>query len=113
MSFRFEQSKLWQLTLADHGDAPTKQERDRLRSAFFSLRANTEILVGRIANALPGLTQHDIMDSEVPANNMSVIACLHRTLVAQGKTPRWTREKNVAPCLFGLMDAIVVSTRKA
>ena len=53
------------------------------------------------------------MDSEVPTQNMSVIACLHRALVAQGKTPRWTREKNVAPCHFGLMDAIVVSTRKA
>jgi hypothetical protein len=74
MSFRFEQTKLWQSTLADHGDEPAKPQRDRLRTAFYSFRANAEVLVERIADALPDLTQHDITHLDALWETATLIA---------------------------------------
>jgi hypothetical protein len=53
------------------------------------------------------------MNSGVPQENCSLIDCIHRALKAQGKSPRWTTEKNVALSHFGMMmDALVVSIRE-
>jgi Histidine kinase-, DNA gyrase B-, and HSP90-like ATPase len=60
MPYRFEQSGLWLATLANQGKDPFSREREQLRNAFYSFRKNTEVLVGRIAVALPSLTKHDI-----------------------------------------------------
>jgi hypothetical protein len=55
MAYRFEQSGMWLATLANQENDSTPREREYLRNAFYSFRKNTEALVGRIANALPGL----------------------------------------------------------
>jgi len=52
------------------------------------------------------------MMSGVPKKDHSVIGCIHRALLAKGKTPRWTLEKNVAHSpIFGTLDAVVVSIK--
>jgi hypothetical protein len=62
MSYRFEQSALWRTSLAERADDPHKRDRERLRTAFYSFREKTGVLVERIANALPGLTRPNLME---------------------------------------------------
>lgn len=56
----FKRTAIWQNTLGPKLDDGFQTERDKLRSALLSLRDNVHFLVGRIAVALPELTQHDI-----------------------------------------------------
>jgi hypothetical protein len=52
------------------------------------------------------------MASGVPKENYSVLGCIHRELLAQGKSPRWLVEKSVAQMpVFGALDAVVVSIK--
>jgi hypothetical protein len=74
MSFRFEQTKLWRATLAEQPDDLHKRERERLRNAFYSFRDKTSVLVGRIAVALPGLTQHEISHLDALWETATLIA---------------------------------------
>lgn len=49
------------------------------------------------------------MTANVPTRNNSIIDCLHRKIVANGKNPEWYVVKDIAPSHFGRMDALVVS----
>lgn len=57
---RIERTSIWKNTLGVRPDDEYKVEREELRSAFISLRKNTNYLVTQIATALPELTQHEI-----------------------------------------------------
>jgi hypothetical protein len=59
-----------------------------------------------------GIFYNLAMNAGLPKENYSVIGCLHRALLAQGKLPRWRVEKGVAHSpVFGLLDAVVVSVK--
>lgn len=49
------------------------------------------------------------MNSSIPVCNNSIIDCLHRSMLAQGKKPQWDIIKSIANGHFGPMDALVVS----
>jgi hypothetical protein len=55
-----KRTAIWKNTLGPELDDGFQTERDKLRIALLSLRDNVHFLVGRIAVALPELTQHDI-----------------------------------------------------
>lgn len=74
MPFRFEQTKLWQATLAEQPNDLHKRERERLRNAFYAFRDKTSVLVGRVAVALPGLTQHEISHLDALWETATLIA---------------------------------------
>jgi len=57
---RIERTSIWKNTLAFREADEFQVEREKLRSAFLSLRNNTSYLVSQIATALPELTQHQI-----------------------------------------------------
>jgi len=57
---RIERTSIWKSTLSSRPKDEFRTEREKLRSAFVSLRKNTSYLVSQIAIALPDLTQHEI-----------------------------------------------------
>lgn len=57
---RIERTSIWKNTLNEQQNDEFKNERGRLRSAFWSFRDKIKYLVGQVAVALPELTQHDI-----------------------------------------------------
>jgi hypothetical protein len=74
MAHLLEQNELWRASLGDHGDKARKVEREQLRSAFYSFRKNTEVLVQRIAVTLPTLTKHDISHLDALWETAALIA---------------------------------------
>jgi hypothetical protein len=57
---RIERTSIWKSTLGERQDDEYKDEREKLRSAFWAFRDKTKYLVGQVAVALPELTQHEI-----------------------------------------------------
>ena len=58
---RFENTRLWQITLAvQSGPDPDYQQRMKLRETFHSFRERAEMLAGEISRDLPDFTVHDI-----------------------------------------------------
>ncbi|MCD4846236.1 MAG: ATP-binding protein, partial [Methanosarcinales archaeon] len=58
---RFENTKLWQITLAIQSEPdPEHQQRMRLRETFYSFRERAKMLAGEISRDLPDFTVHDI-----------------------------------------------------
>ena len=49
------------------------------------------------------------MTSNIPTRNNSIIDCLHRKIVANGKSPEWRVLPSIAQAHFGPMDAVIVS----
>ena len=49
------------------------------------------------------------MSSNIPVCNNSIIDCLHRSMLAQGKYPKWDIIKSIAKSHWGPMDALIVS----
>lgn len=60
MANGFQNTGLWQSSLAPIIDDPFEPHRTRLRAALMSCRENIKPVVERIAHVLPGLTVHDI-----------------------------------------------------
>ena len=56
----FEQSRIWQSTLAPQQDDNYAKEREHLRNAFDAFRERAEVLAGEIHRDLPDFTVHDI-----------------------------------------------------
>jgi len=58
---RFENTRLWQITLAVQSEPdPEHQQRMKLRETFYSFRERAEMLAGEISHDLPDFTVHDI-----------------------------------------------------
>lgn len=58
---RFENTRLWQTTLAIQLEPdPESQQRRRLRDSFYSFRERANMLAGEISRDLPDFTVHDI-----------------------------------------------------
>ena len=57
---RIERTSIWKNTLALRQEDEFQVEREKIRSAFLSLRKNTSYLVTQIATAMPELTQHEV-----------------------------------------------------
>jgi hypothetical protein len=49
------------------------------------------------------------MKDGIPEDRNSLIGCLHRAIIAKGKTPVWTVQKDAAGSYFGPMDLLIVS----
>jgi hypothetical protein len=58
--FQFEETKLWQATLAARANDPHAAQRDRLRVAFLSFRQRAELMANEIRRDLPHFTVHGI-----------------------------------------------------
>ena len=70
---RIEKTTLWKSTLSLITEDEFQSERERLRSAFVSLRKKTKDLVAQIGKALPELTQHDISHIDALWETASII----------------------------------------
>lgn len=57
---RIERTSIWKSTLGERQDDEYKNEREKLRSAFWDFRDKTKYLVSQVAVTLPELTQHEI-----------------------------------------------------
>ncbi|MBE9592617.1 MAG: ATP-binding protein, partial [Proteobacteria bacterium] len=58
---RFENTRLWQNTLAVQSEPdPERQQRMKLRETFYSFRERAKMLAGEISRDLPDFTVHDI-----------------------------------------------------
>ncbi len=64
MSFDFERTLLWESTLAARSGDHFANERDRLRTALLSLRANAALAGQSIRQLLPELTVHDVTHAD-------------------------------------------------
>jgi hypothetical protein len=60
MPHAFEQTVLWQRTLADYPEDPYRTPRQALRSAYLQFRATVEPLAAEIARSMPMFTDHSI-----------------------------------------------------
>lgn len=56
----FEQSSLWQKTLAVQTNVTYQSQREILRQGYLQFRSRVELLIGQINSELPDLTRHDI-----------------------------------------------------
>lgn len=57
---RIERTSIWKSTLGERQDDEFKNEREKLRSAFWTFRDKIKYLVNQVAVAFPELTQHEI-----------------------------------------------------
>lgn len=57
---RIERTSIWEKTLSSRPSDEYEYERDKLRTAFLSLREKVSYLTTQIASVLPELTQHEI-----------------------------------------------------
>lgn len=60
MTYAFEQTQIWQRTLAGHPDDPYAMPRQALCAAYRQFRATVDPLAGEIARSMPMFTDHSI-----------------------------------------------------
>ena len=59
MPLGYEETRLWQISLAEQQEGPYQRERQRLRNAYYSLRDRAAILAAEIPQDLREYTVHD------------------------------------------------------
>ena len=74
LQYSFENTTLWQSSLARQENDQFHNERERLRSQFFTFRKKVSQLVTRISAQLPNLTLHDISHLDALWEVASLIA---------------------------------------
>lgn len=109
--------KLQIVTFEELAQLASKMEIVILKSKYMDhaeIHHDTEFLDGKalIRPLKNGAFLSLKMIAGIPENNFSIIDCLHRTLVKQGKIPIWRLDLNIGKSSLGVMDALVVTVQK-